>query len=233
MDGSSEMGGRLTKRHSVVRALRFAVGILVTTSMVVWIPPSARGQATAANPAKVAELKMALRALYADHVFWVRDLVIATRLGVKGAASEADEYGLANAKAIGQSIAPVYGQAAAAKFTTLFVGHYQAVKGYMRAAFANGFRGNSALKKAATDELQRNGKAIAMFVSSANPNLPEGAVYGLLVSHVQHHVMQIDAVAKEDWSAEADDWEPMIKQIYSLSDALADGIAKQFPDKFQ
>jgi hypothetical protein len=159
--------------------------------------------------------------------------VIATRLGVKGAASEADEYGLANAKAIGQSIAPIDGQAAAAKFTTLFVGHYQAVKDYMSAAFANGFRGSTARKKAATDELQRNGKAIAVFVSSANPNLPEGAVYGLLVSHVQHHIMQIDAVAKEDWSAEADDWEPMIKQIYALSDALADGIAKQFPDKFQ
>jgi hypothetical protein len=233
MDPTSAVGNPRTRRRTVGGVLRLVVGVLVTTSIAVWMPPSARGQATAANPAKVAELKMNLRALYADHVFWVRDLVIATRLGVKGAASEADEYGLANAKAIGQSIAPVYGQAAAAKFTSLFVGHYQAVKGYMRAAFANGFRGNPAMKKAATDELQRNGKAIALFVSSANPNLPDGAVYGLLVSHVQHHIMEIDAVAKEDWSAEADDWGPMIKQVYSLSDALADGIAKQFPDKFQ
>ena len=81
--------------------------------------------------------------------------------------------------------------------------------------------------------LESNGKAIATFISGANPNLPEGTVYGLLVSHVQHHVMEIDAVAKQDWSSEADAWEPMIKQVFSLSDALADGIAKQFPNKFQ
>lgn len=208
---------------------------LFGTSMAAWmfLPSRGQSQTPMANPAKVAELKMALRGLYTDHVFWVRDLVISTRLGVKGAVSEADEYGLKNAKAIGGSIAPIYGQAAADKFSTLFVGHYEAVKGYMKAAFANGYHGNAAQKKTAVDALSRNGKAIATFVASANPNLPEGAVYGLLVSHVQHHIMAIDAVAKQDWSAEADEWEPMVKQIYSLTDALADGIAKQFPAKFQ
>jgi len=190
---------------------RLALSAVLAASVGMWSVPPAHGQAAMANPAKVAELKMALRGLYTDHVFWVRDLAISTRLGVKGAAAEADEYGLKNAKAIGASIAPVYGQAAADKFTTLFVGHYQAVKGYMRAAFANGFKGNAAQKKAAVDAMSKNGKAIAAFVAGANPNLPEGAVYGLLVSHVQHHVMELDAVAKEDWSAEADEWEPMVK----------------------
>ncbi len=220
-------------RHSRAWTVRLILGIVVAITVAAWTVPPARSQAMAPNPAKVAQLKMALRALYADHVFWVRDLVVATRLGVKGAASEADEYGLKNARAIGQSIAPIYGQAAAGKFTTLFVAHYSGVKGYMNAAFADGFRGSAARKKAALAELRRNGKAIAAFVSSANPNLPEGTVYGLLLSHVQHHVMAIDATAKEDWASEADAWEPMVKEIYTLSDALADGIAKQFPDKFQ
>jgi inosine/xanthosine triphosphate pyrophosphatase family protein len=216
-------------------AARLGLSVIVAASMAASGLPPAQGQTQTmtANPAKVAELKMALRGLYEDHVFWVRDLVISTRLGIKGAASEADEYGLKNAKAIGAAIAPIYGQAAADKFSALFVGHYEAVKGYMKAAFANGYHGNAAQKKAAVDALSRNGKAIAAFVASANPNLPEGSVYGLLVSHVQHHIMEIDAVAKEDWSAEADEWEPMVKQIYSLTDALADGIAKQFPTKFQ
>lgn len=218
----------------MVRFTRMLLGTVVAVGVMAagFVPPTS-AQTTAANPAKVDELKMTLRGLYADHVFWVRDLVIATRLNIKGAAAEADEYGLENAKAIGGSIAPIYGQAAADKFTTLFVGHYQAVKGYMRAAFADGFHGNAAQKQAALAALESNGKALAAFVSSANPNLPEGTVYGLLVSHVQHHVMEIDAVAKEDWSAEADEWGPMVKQIYSLSDALADGIAKQFPNKFR
>ncbi len=50
--------------------------------------------------------------VYINHIFWVRDLVVSTRLGEKAAAGEADKYGEKNAKAIGQSIAPFYGQVA-------------------------------------------------------------------------------------------------------------------------
>jgi hypothetical protein len=198
----------------------------------VWTVPTARSQPATPNPAKVAELKMALRDLYINHIFWVRDLVVSTRLGEKAAVKEADEYGLKNAEAIGRSIAPFYGQAAGEKFVTLFVGHYSAVKAYMNAAFANNFKGNATLKKAAVDRLTKNATEIAAFVSSANPNLPKATVYGLLVTHAQQHVMSIDATAKRDWGGEADMWDPMVKHVYTLSDALADGIAKQFPDKF-
>ena len=219
---------RMPARYALVILFLIGVGVLFGRAV-----PPAQSQAMAPNPAKVAELKMALRNLYINHIFWVRDLVMSTRLGERGAVSEADEYGLENAKAIGHSIAPFYGQAAGDKFATLFVGHYSAVKVYMNAAFANSFRGNPAMKKAAHDKLMSNANSIAVFVSSANPNLPKGTVYGLLVTHVQQHVMSIDATAKKDWSGEADMWDPMVKEIYTLSDALADGIAKQFPDKFQ
>ncbi|HLY21176.1 MAG TPA: hypothetical protein VKT83_01805 [bacterium] len=216
-----------------MRVLRTIVGVFVVAGMLLapTLPP-AHSQAAEPNPAKVAALKMALRDLYINHIFWVRSLVIATRLGEKGAVSEADEYGEKNAKAIGQSIAPFYGQAAGDKFATLFVGHYSAVKAYMQAAFANNFRGNAAGKKAAAAQLTQNASAIAAFVSSANPNLPKGTVYGLLLTHGQQHIMSIDATAKKDWSAEADMWDPMVKHVYTISDALADGIAKQFPGKF-
>ena len=214
--------------------MRMMLGTLtLLTVLFTWTLPPVQTQAATPNPAKVAELKMALRDLYVNHVFWVRTLVIATRLGEKAAVSEADEYGLKNAKAIGQSIAPIYGQAAGAKFATLFVGHYSAVKDYMNAAFKNNFKGNAALKKAAVDKLTKNANEIAAFLSSANPNLPKATVYGLLVTHAQQHITTIDAVAKKDWSAEADMWDPMVKHIYTLSDAAADAIVKQFPDKFQ
>ena len=216
----------------MVSARKWLLSTLVVVGMLTALgAPPAYSQMAAPDPVKVATLKMALRDLYINHIIWVRSLVIATRLGEKGAVSEADEYGVKNAKAIGQSIAPFYGQAAADKFTTLFVGHYSAVKAYMRAAFANGFKGNAAMKKAAVDQLKKNGDAIATFVSSANPNLPKAAVYGLLLTHAQQHIMSIDDTAKKDWGGEADMWDPMVKHVYTLSDALADGIAKQFPNK--
>jgi hypothetical protein len=217
----------LRVRHALLSAL------VVISLFFAWSAAPAPGQAATSNPAKVDELKMAQRDLYVNHIFWVRSLVVATRFGDKKAATEADEYGLKNAKAIGESIAPVYGKAAGEKFATLFVGHYSAVKSYMTAAFANSFKGNPALKKAAVDRLMKNADEIAAFVSSANPNLPKGTVYGLLLTHGQQHVMTIDATAKKDWGKEADMWDPMVKHVYALTDALADGIAKQFPDKFQ
>jgi hypothetical protein len=207
--------------------------LLVISVFIAWTVPPAQSQGATPNPAKVADVKMALRDLYVNHIFWVRSLVTSTRFGDKAAAKEADEYGEKNAKAIGQSIAPFYGQAAGEKFATLFVGHYSAVKTYMTAAFSNNFKGNAAGKKAAVDKLTKNADAIAAFVSSANPNLPKGTLFGLLLTHGQQHIMAIDATAKKDWEKEANMWEPMLKHIYALTDALADGIAKQFPDKFQ
>jgi hypothetical protein len=147
--------------------------------------------------------------------------------------SEADEYGEKNAKAIGHSIDPFYGQAAGGKFAALFVGHYSGVKDYMKAAFGNNFKGSATLKKSALDKVTKNANEIAAFLSSANPNLPKGTVYGLLVTHAQQHIMFIDATAKKNWPGEADMWEPMVKHIYTISDAVAEAIAKQFPDKFQ
>ncbi len=214
------------------RVSAFATAILVIGLLFAWNAPPAHTQ-SAPNPAKVADLKMALRGLLVDHIFWVRSLVIATRLGEKAAASEADEYGQKNAKAIGESIAPIYGQAAGEKFAALFVGHYSGVKDYMKAAFASNFKGNAALKKAALDELTKNATGIATFLSSANPNLPKATVYGLLVTHAQQHIMSVDATAKKAWATEADMWDPMVKHIDTIADALADAIAKQFPDKFQ
>jgi hypothetical protein len=210
-----------------VLASLLAIGVLGAST----VTPARGGPAP--NPAKVAELKMTLRDLYVGHIFWVRSLVMSTRLGEKGAAKEADEYAVKNAKAIGQSIGPVYGQAAGEKFATLFVGHYSAVKDYMNAAFANNFKGSDARKKAAVDKLTKNATDIATFLSTANPNLPKGTVYGLLVAHAQQHIKSIDATAKKAWDVEADMWDPMVKHIYVITDAVADAVAKQYPDKFQ
>lgn len=206
--------------------------LMVIGVFFAWTAPPAQTQEATPNPVKVDDLKMVLRGLLVDHIFWVRSLVIATRLGDRAQASVSDANGVENARAIGRSIAPIYGQAAGEKFATLFVGHYSAVKDYMNSAFANSFAGNDARKKAAVDELTRNATEIAAFLSSANPNLPKGTVYGLLLTHGQQHIMSIDATARKDWAAEAQGWDPMVKHVYTIADALAEAIAKQFPDKF-
>ena len=217
----------------MLRVVRTIINALVIVSALLAAAIPAQSQMTAPNPAKVAELKMVLRDLYVNHIFWVRSLVIATRLRQSAAAKVADEEGMENAKEIGQSITPYYGQAASQKFVTLFTGHYVAEKAYMNAAFANNFGGNAAAKKAAENRLMKNAEEIAAFVSGANPNLPKALVYRLLLTHGQQQVMAIDDIGKGAWSDEADMWNAMVKHIYTLTGTLAEGTAKEFPEMFQ
>ena len=83
--------------------------------------------------AKTVGLKLALRDLWVGHIFWVRNEVLMTKLGNAEAAKVAGAQAVENAKAIANSIAPVYGQAAADKLFGLLAGHYGAVKEYMAA----------------------------------------------------------------------------------------------------
>jgi hypothetical protein len=178
--------------------------------------------------AKSVELREALRDLWVGHVFWVRNVALATRLGDAGAAKVAEENAVKNARAIADAIIPVYGKPAADKLFGLLAGHYGAVKEYMTAAYA----ANKAGKEAAVDKIKANATEIAGFLSSANPNLPKETLVSLLFAHGGHHIAQIDAFAVKDYAAEAQVWSAMNEHMLMIADALGKGIAKQFPTKF-
>ena len=72
---------------------------------------------------------------------------------------------------------------------------------------------------------------IATFLSGANPNLPKDVLLGLLTTHVGHHAAQVDEIMKGDMQSEAATWKAMQGHMNVIADALADGIAKQFPNK--
>ena len=80
-------------------------------------------------------------------------------------------------------------------------------------------------------ELGTNAKAIADFLAGANPNLPQPTLLSLLAAHGAHHLAQIQEVQAGDLTGEAKTWEAMRAHMLVIADALAAGIAKQFPDK--
>jgi hypothetical protein len=171
---------------------------------------------------------MTLRHLFVDHVFWVRSMVVATKDGDAEAAQVAYRMALDNAQAFGQAVGSFYGQAAGARFAQLFTEHVNAVKDYCLADL----RGDEAAERAAEGRMTENGEALATFLSAANPNLPKTAVLSLLGAHVAEHIAECTAVAAGNFSQEAQTWDAMLKNVYAISDALASGIAKQFPGKF-
>lgn len=85
---------------------------------------------------KTVELQLALRDLWVGHIFWVRNVVLATKYSDADAAKVAEDKVVENAKAIGDAIAPIYGKEAGDKLFGLLAGHYGAIKDYMTVAIA-------------------------------------------------------------------------------------------------
>ncbi len=211
------------------RTWNLATAILALTLVV---PPLALAQTSGSSTAltaKAVDLRLALRSLWADHIFWVRNVVLTTKLGDKDAAKAAEEAVVENAKSIADAVVPFYGKSAGEHLFTLLAGHYGAIKESMNAAFA----GNESGMNAAMSKMEKNADEIATFLSSANPNWPKAAILSALAAHAAFHMAQIKAIQARDFAGEAKNWDPMKTQVYQIADVLAQGIVKQFPQKFE
>lgn len=172
------------------------------------------------------ELQLALRDLWTGHVFWVRSVVVATHYEDEAGAAAAEEQVVRNARSLADAVIPFYGEEAADKLFELLAGHYGAIKEYMKADFAGNTRG----AKKASDSIVSNAEEISVFLSGANPYLPKDTLMSLLSAHGGHHIAQIGAIDKGDFKSEAGTWEAMLKHMYTISDAMASALTRQFPD---
>lgn len=185
--------------------------------------------AQAAVPASLAATRAALRDLWLGHVFWVRAVVDARFEGDAAAAAAAEKQVVANARAIAGAIEPFYGKPASEALFGLLAGHWGAINDYLGATRA----ASKSKQDAAYRALVANAGEIAKFLSGANPHLPLETLQGLLTAHGAHHVQQIQQFQARQFDAEAQTWAAMTGHMYVISDALADALAQQFPDKFR
>jgi hypothetical protein len=209
------------------------VPLILAAALALAFPGFASVQATpaddAAPKATVAETSAAQRDLWLGHIFWVRNVVDARFEGNERAAKAAEQQVVANAQAIAGTIEPFYGEAASEKLFELLAGHWGAISDYLDATRA----GSEADQDAAFEQLVENADAIAAFLGGANPHLPVDTLRSLLTAHGSHHVEQIQQFSAGEFDAEAKTWTMMKDHVYVIADALAGGIAKQFPDKFR
>ncbi|HTO40854.1 MAG TPA: hypothetical protein VL026_07745 [Rhizomicrobium sp.] len=190
-------------------------------------PAQTSTQAAPAS-AKLKATQTALRALWQGHVDAVRKVVVAEIAGNSAALKTAEGEVVANAHGIANAIAPYYGQPAADKLFPLLAGHYGAVKAYLDASVAK----DAKAQGAATDKLTSNADQIATFLSTANPHLPKATLMELLQVHASHHIDQIQELIAKDTAAEVKTRAAMSAHMNVIADALANGIAAQFPAKF-
>lgn len=181
---------------------------------------------TAAMPA-APKLDAALRSLWHGHVVHTRDYALAVHAHDAAKAKVAADAVVANAKQIADAVGSFYGKAAGARMLDLLAGHWGGVKALTDARAAN----DKAAENKAMATLQSNASEIAKFLAGANPNWPEDTLRGLLLAHGAHHDQQITQIMAGDTKGEAATWKAMQAHMDNIADALAAGIAKQFPQK--
>jgi hypothetical protein len=173
-------------------------------------------------------LKLALRRLWSDHVIWTREYVVAAVADTPDADAAAGRL-LKNQEDIGNAVVPVYGAAAGEALTSLLKQHIMIAVDLIAAAKS----GDNAGFEINDRKWTENAEAIAGLLSGANPqNWSKADVTDLLMQHLNLTKSEVVARLHADWPADVSAFDQIFTEILTVADVLADGIVKQFPEKF-
>jgi hypothetical protein len=182
-------------------------------------------QMSAARDGRMA-LNQSMRKLWADHVIWTRDYIIAATTAHPSAQAVSTRL-LKNQEDIGNAIVPYYGSAAGAKLTDLLKQHILIAVDLVTAAKA----GDNAKQADADRRWHDNAADIATFLSGANPNWPRQTLLDMLNEHLTLTTQEAVARLQQRWGDDVTTFDRIFAQAMMMADALSDGIAKQFPTK--
>jgi len=172
-------------------------------------------------------LRQDMRKLWTDHVVWTRDYIIAA-VGDQPDAQAAAGRLMKNQEDIGNAVGKIYGAAAGQQLTTLLKEHISIAVDLIKAAKA----GDKAGQQGADAKWQQNATAIADFLAKANPNWPRAKLVELMKGHLSTTTNEVVARLNKKWDDDVRAFDEVYQHILMLSDALSDGIVKQFPEKF-
>ena len=173
-------------------------------------------------------LRQDMRKLWTDHVVWTRDYIVAA-VGDGPSAQAAATRLLKNQEDIGNAVATYYGKPAGDQLTGLLKEHITVAVDLIKAAKA----GDKAGQQQADSKWQQNAADIADFLSKANPNWPRATLVDMMKMHLSTTTNEVVARLNKNWDADVRAFDEVYNHILKMSDALAEGIIKQFPDKFR
>ena len=183
--------------------------------------------ASAATKDSRTQLRLDMRKLWDDHASYTRSYVISALAGLPDTDAVAQRL-LKNQDDIGAAVAKFYGASAGQQLTTLLKSHISIAVDLIKAAKA----GDKTAQKAADDKWQQNAVDIADFLSKANPNWPRATLVDMMNKHLATTTDEVVARLTKNWAADVRAFDAVYDHILMMSDALSDGIIKQFPAKF-
>jgi hypothetical protein len=174
-----------------------------------------------------SELKLAMRKLWEDHVVWTRNVIFCLVDRLPGKDQAVNRL-LQNQVDLGNAIKPYYGEEAGKKLTDLLYPHITIAAEVVNSAKA----GNTAALDEANKKWYANADEISEFLSTANPNWGLEEMKMMMHEHLKLTTDEAVQRIKKDYDADVIAYDKVHEAILKMSDMLADGIVKQFPEKF-
>jgi hypothetical protein len=174
-----------------------------------------------------AALHTAMRKLWEDHVTWTRNVIFCLVDNLPGKDQTLKRL-LQNQDDIGNAIKPYYGEEAAKKLTSLLHDHITISADVVNSAKAD----NKTSLDAANKKWTANADEISEFLAKANPNWPVADMKMMMHDHLKLTTDEAVARIKKDYDADVRAYDKVHDEILKMADMLADGISKQFPEKF-
>ena len=209
-----------------MKSRTLAAAVVLCAMLPVARPATAQTR-DARRTTAAADLRRDMRKLWTDHVEWTRDYIIAATEKQPDATAALNRL-MKNQEDIGNAVAQYYGDAAGRQLTMLLKDHIAIAGDIVKAAMAK----DAAAQKAGDDRWHRNAEQISDFLSKANPNWPRATLLDMMNKHLSTTSDELVARLNKNWDADVKAYDAVYDHILMMSDALADGIVKQYPDKF-
>lgn len=173
-------------------------------------------------------LYRALDKLWLDHIYWTRLYILDAVEDLPDKKQTLDRL-LQNQKDLGAAIEPYYGKENGAKLADLLKTHILISDEVVKAAVKD----DKAALKQADARWHANADDIAQFLSMANPeNWTFKEMQKMMYDHLKLTTEEAVGIIKRKWAGNIKKFDEVEKQILNMSQGLADGIIKQFPEKF-
>ena len=210
------------------RRLQTIICFAVFAASMMGVVSTGLGMDATSKMGSAVGLKLAMRQLWEEHITYTCNYIISALADLPDGDAVAKRL-LKNQDDIGDAIKPFYGDEAGKKLSALLREHILIATEVVKAAKG----GNQDQLAAAQTKWTANGKDIAAFLSSANPNWLRNDLEEMLQKHLDLTTGEVVGRLTKDWAKDIESYDKGHLHMLMFADLLSDGITKQFPAKFE
>lgn len=172
-------------------------------------------------------LRNLMRLLWEQHITWTRLTIISMVFNLPDVDLVTNRL-LRNPRDFEAALTPLYGSVVASKFSELLREHLTIAAELVDAAKAGNSRAASEIERRWYD----NARQIAALLGRINPYWSQQEWESMLFEHLRLVKAEAVDMLNKNYLSEINLYDEMERQAMMMADVLAEGIVRQFPDKF-